>query len=107
MPEIIAALVAKLGRMGEIGLLASYGAAANYIYTMLKNEEQKFSIWKFLALLFLATFLGNVLGGFIPADSSFRDELLMGFGFSTFPLLAVLELKVKDLVVRYMDNRLG
>ena len=107
MSDFFAELLHKLGKMGEIGLLASYGAAANYVYAMLKNEHQKFSIWKFLALLFLATFLGNFMCGFIPTDATFRDELLMGFGFCTFPLLAVMEEKMKGVLTRYLDNKLG
>ncbi len=107
MPEFLTAVASKFSRMAEFGLLASYGASANYVYTMLKNEDQKFSLFKFLALLFLAAFLGNVLGGFIPANSDYRDELLMGIGFCTFPLLAVLEEKVRALMIRYLDKKLG
>ena len=106
VPEFLAALVAKLAKMAEIGLLASYGAAANYVYAMLKDEAQQFSLFRFLSLLFLAAFLGNFLGGFSPRDSEFRDELLMGCGFCTFPLLAVVEAKFVGFFVRYTGNKL-
>jgi len=104
MPDFWAAMLAKLTKITEFGLLASYGAAANYVYAMLKNENQTFSLTKFLMLLFLATFVGNFIGGFIPPDSPYRDELLMGFGFCTFPVLAVLEVKIKELTVKYLDK---
>lgn len=104
MAEFWALLLAKLAKITEFGLLASYGAAANYVYTMLKSEDQRFSLPKFLGLLFLATFVGNVIGGFIPHASPYRDELLMGFGFCTFPVLAVLEVKVKGILVKYLEK---
>lgn len=103
--EIIAAIAAKLTRIVELGLLASYGAAANYVYSMLKDEQKKFSAFRFLGLLFLATFIGNFFGGFIPADTKVRDELLMGFGFCTFPLLALLEKRIEQLAIKYLDKR--
>jgi hypothetical protein len=103
--EFFAGVAAKLARMAELGLLASYGAAANYVYVMLKNDDQKFSMFKFIGLLFLATFIGNFFGGFIPADTKVRDELLMGFGFCTFPLLAALESKISQLAIKYLDKR--
>lgn len=103
MQQLFAELFAKLPRMTEFGILASYGAAANYVYAMLKNESAKFSLFKFLALLFLATFLGNLFGGLIPS-SSFRDEILMGVGFCTFPLLAALEKHFQKIAIRYLGK---
>lgn len=104
--EFVIAVLAKLAKMTEMGLLASYGAAANYVYSMLKDATQKFSYFRFLSLLFLAAFLGNFLGGFIPQGSEFRDELLMGCGFCTFPLLAVVESKFVGFFVRWTGNKL-
>lgn len=105
--EFIQALKGLFGHFAnavELSLLAAYGAAANYIYSMLKHEGRKFSFWKFVALLFLATFIGNFFGGMVPQDTLFRDELLMGFGFCTFPILDAMETRFKSIAVRYLQK---
>lgn len=98
-------ILEKLLEMLQFGLLASLGGLANYLYVTV-HQEKKFSVWMMLVNLFLAFYVGNVVGSFIPA-SSYREGLLMAAGFITYPILAVAESQSKRLLILVMDRWLG
>lgn len=87
------------------GILGMIGGIANYIYTTYK-KDQTFKIYGFLVNALLAFFLGNVIGSFIPANFVYRDGVLLLAGFSTFPILAILETYIPLLAKKIVNNKI-
>lgn len=98
-------ILEKLLEMLQFGLLASLGGLANYLYVTV-HQDRKFSVWIMLVNLFLAFYVGNVAGSFIP-ESSYREGLLMAAGFLTYPLLAVAESQSKRLITAVLERWTG
>lgn len=93
----------KLFDMAMAGLLSAFGGVAAYVYKTIRDDTG-FKMSQFLMNAFLAFFIGNMVGGFIPQGTSFRDGILMLAGFSTWPLLGVLEYYGKRAILRYLDK---
>jgi hypothetical protein len=81
------------------GTLAGIGGAASYIFNMLKRNDP-FRLSSFILNAFLAFFIGNILGSFIPAAYQYRDGVLMLGGFSAWPILSLLEI----YTVKFSEN---
>lgn len=89
-------LVEKLVRWGHLGMLGAFGGAAAYIHTM-ATKNQPFRVLAFAANVFLAFFVGKMLGALIPfaqAYVEYRDGVVMALGFCAYPILGVIENKV-------------
>lgn len=104
--ESTQALLDRLIDLFAAGLLSVFGGSAAYIYKTVKDDTG-FKFGQFFINAFLAFFIGNMIGGFIPHDASFRDGILMLAGFSTWPILGVLEFYGKKAVLKYIDKTLG
>ncbi len=98
--------VTRIWELTAAGLLSVLGGSAAYTYDAVKRQTG-FQFKSFLVNAFLAFFIGNLVGGFIPHDAEFRDGLLMLAGFSTWPLLACLEILGKKLISDYLFMRVG
>ena len=73
------------------GMLGGIGGVSSYLYNLMKHQ-QPFRIYGFLINTILAFFIGNVIGSFIPLDSSYRDGILMIAGYSCWPILSLIEI---------------
>ena len=75
------------------------GGFGHNLYLMRKGR--KFTILLFCLNILLAGFVGYVVGKFIP-EGGMRDGILAISGFSSFPILAILEEKGADLVLNIL-----
>jgi fluoride ion exporter CrcB/FEX len=92
----------EVRQWAQMGLLAAFGGAASYLYTMV-TKNKKFVWLTFNINLFLAFFVGQSLGGFIPPDTKNFGGWLMMLGFCAYPALGLVENKV----LAYLDKRMG
>lgn len=103
-------LMERVGDMMQFGILASLGGLANYLYITV-YQEKKFSFIMMLVNLFLAFYVGNVVGSFIPEENKYRDGLLLVCGFCTYPILSVVETQSKRFLTailnRWIDKTFG
>lgn len=88
------------------GLLSVLGGTAAYTYKTVK-EDTGFSFKHFFINAFLAFFIGNVVGNFLPPTAQYRDGLLMLAGFATWPILGIMEFYGRRVVVKFLDSKLG
>lgn len=92
--------ITRAAELVALGVLGAFGGIANYVYNSVKRHKT-FSFWLFLANMVLAAFVGVVVGQFISLDNNYRDGYIMAFGFSAYPVLELLE----DRVKAYLDRR--
>lgn len=93
---LIFELSEKAQRYLSVGIVSAIGGIASYLYEHVKGERD-FSFLSFLTMIFLAFFVGNVLGEFIPHDMKSRDGILMVAGFSSWPILDALKSNGKKI----------
>lgn len=96
----------KLSQLLAAGVMSTFGGVAAYVYQSVKNDK-KFSFGSFLISAFLSFFAGNLVGSFIPLSYEYRDGLLMIAGFSSFPLLSLIEVKGKTWITMIVERNLG
>lgn len=85
------------------GVLATFGAIANYIYLSAK-KSQPMRFMPFMMTAFLGFFVGNVVGNFIPPDFAYRDGTMLVTGFCFYPILSVLENKIPQIFAKKLDQ---
>ena len=90
----------ELGELVKLGLLAMFGGLASYLYIMVTKNRQ-FRWLTFGTNLFLAFFVGESIGGFIPPDSTNYAGWIMLLGFCAYPVLGRVETKL----LAYLDAR--
>lgn len=95
----------KLYDFGVAGLLGGLGGISSYLYTLMK-QNRPFKISGFLLNTFLAFFIGNVIGSFIPLNYEYRDGILMVAGFSAFPILELISLFTTQYAERFLRTKL-
>jgi len=83
-------LVGFLGMLGGLASLFYPGATA-----------MPFTWKMFISKLVVAFFVGKVAGEFIPLDNQYRAGIIMLLGFFAYPVLGVVEVKVKDWLERF------
>lgn len=88
--SLIFELTEKAQRYLSVGIVSAIGGIACYLYEHVKGDRD-FSILSFLTMIFLAFFVGNVLGEFLPKDMQSRDGIIMVAGFSSWPILDALK----------------
>jgi fluoride ion exporter CrcB/FEX len=95
-------LLQEFSEWAKLGLLASFGGMASYVYIMVRKNK-KFHWFTFLANLLIAFFVGKALGGFIPADASNATGWVMLLGFLAHPILD----RVEDKFLARLDKITG
>ena len=75
---------------------------AHYLYAVSKWE--KFQIYMLLINMFLAFWLWTIVYSFIP-DSAFKWGIVGIVGFSTHPILLILEEKGVDFIEKYLKTK--
>lgn len=84
----------------QYGALAGFGGIANYLYVTVMRGKR--FVWAmFSANIFIAFFVGNLVGRVVPADASYKDGIIMACGYCAFPLLAIIEFKVREWAMRF------
>lgn len=101
-----AATTGKLIELFTAGLLASMGGAAQTLYTHVR-EDKPLNFWLFIINLFLAFFVGQVVGSFVPTDFIYRDGVLLVAGFTTYPILGVIQDQAGEYVKKILNRFLG
>lgn len=80
----------------QFGLLGMLGGLVSYFYP--PSTEMRFS-WKlFISKLLISFFVGKLLGEFVPPNNEYKSGYAMLLGFFAYPVLGVLEIKVKAWV---------
>lgn len=99
----------RLIELIQLGLLGAFGGMANYVYVTMQ-EERTFSWIRMGINMFLAFFVGNLVGSLLP-DSTYKDGVLMAAGFCTYPILNIIEVQSKrrlgQLVEKWMARSVG
>lgn len=75
------------------------GGFGHNLYLM--RQGRKFTILFFCLNIFLAGFVGFVIGKFIP-ESGIKDGILAISGFSSFPILTIIEEKGASMILKYL-----
>ena len=101
----ISELLDKLFITVSLGLLASFGAAANFVYITI-SQERRFSFTLFLCNLFLAFFVGAVFGEFVDSDNKYRYGGVMLAGFFAYPLLGIVETQGRKWVESWINRNI-
>lgn len=84
----------------QYGALAGFGGMANYLYlTVMKGKRFMWAM--FSANIFIAFFVGNLVGRVVPASNEYKDGIIMACGYCAFPLLAVIEFKVREWALKF------
>lgn len=100
--------VDKMSKFAYFGLLGMLGGVAAYVY-MLTTKGGKFSFWLFLGNVFLAFFVGKMVGTWLPDSTyhpEYRDGLVMAAGFCAYPILRILEVRFGEWFFdRFMPNK--
>lgn len=106
--DFLTAIFTLYNKFSEIlaaGVMSAFGGVAAYVYGNVKGDKP-FKFSGFLISIFLAFFIGNLIGSFIPKQFEYRDGILLIAGYSAFPILALLESKGKEIVISFLEKRL-
>ena len=95
-------LIERLLELMQFGMLAPFGGVANYVYLTVQHGRA-FSWIMMMVNMFLAFFVGNMVGSLLP-DSQFKDGLLMTAGFCTYPILNIIETQSRRRLGALMDR---
>ncbi len=94
--QFIVEIAEKAQRYFSVGIISAFGGIACYLYEHVKGERE-FSFITMLIMIFLAFFVGSVLGEMLPHDMKGRDGILMVAGFSSWPILDVMRARGKKI----------
>ena len=91
--------VEKLLDWALVGFLGMLGGLASLFYP--GATSMRFDWKTFVGKLVVAFFVGKVAGEFIDVSNQYRAGIIMLLGFFAYPVLGVLEVKVKSAVERF------
>ena len=80
----------------QFGMLGALGGLASYFYR--PSTEARFAVRTFISKLVISFFIGKVFGEFIADENTFKSGYIMVLGFFAYPVLAVMEVKVRTWV---------
>lgn len=102
-----AELLDKAAQFIYYGLVGAFGGVAAYVYR-LATGVGTFQFWLFIANVFLAFFVGKMVSTWLPDMErlpEYRDGLVMAAGFTTYPILQVVEARFgKWIVDRFLPE---
>lgn len=90
----------------QYGALAGFGGMANYLYLNVLRGK-KFVWAMFSANIFIAFFVGSLIGRSLPIDTAYRDGFIMAGGYCAFPILTALEIVVREWVMKHFRALFG
>lgn len=85
--------IERILRWAQYGVIGTFGGAAAYVY-LVASKGGKFQLLLFFSNLFLAFFVGKVMGTIlpdVPTMPEYRDGMVMVAGFCTYPILRMFE----------------
>ena len=91
--------IAEAAINGAIGL---FWWASYYLYIVSKGN--KFHVVYFLINLFLAFFIGYVVGQFLDPSMAYRDGIIAVSGFCALPILSFLEKNGAKLILNQIPK---
>ena len=86
-------LMQKAETMIRVGSLGIFGAIAKYLYDV-SNGNKAFTWFSFFSFCIIAAFASNVTNEFLPANTAYRDGIVMMVGYCCLQVLGVLETRV-------------
>ncbi len=92
----------KVFEFAQLGLLGAFGGLANYVHVTM-YQEQKFSWVRMIVNIFLAFYVGNLIGSMMP-ESTYKDGLIMAAGFCCHPILKLIEVQSKKRLDQLLDK---
>lgn len=87
----------KASGIVKAGLLASFGGLVGHLVDVV-HRKATFSWLSFFVAILVAFFVGQVLGEWLPHELPGRDGILMVSGTSGYPVLVLLQERVKGLI---------
>ena len=84
--------------------IASVWWASYYLYNI--SRWKKFNFIMFLINIFLAWFVWWIIWWLLPLDFWFRDPVIAMAGFSSFPILSIIENKFPKLFEKFLDTNI-
>jgi hypothetical protein len=81
------------------GFLGAFGGMLSFLIGV-ANSSIKFTAAMFVAKVLAAFFVAEMLAPFIDPANVGRGAILMGSGFSAFPILGLIEKRVMTIVDR-------
>ena len=86
----------------QAGVTSWLGWFAHYLYIVSKWEKFK---WTMLVInIFLAFWLWTVVYAFVP-DSAVKGWIMGVLGFSTYPILSIMEKKGLEIFEKYLHTK--
>lgn len=95
-------ILEKVVELSQFGVLSLIGGMANYFYYNEKNNRV-FSVIGFLTNVFLSYFIGMIAGDWLP-ESDNKYGLIMVCGFCCYPILGLIESKIKKWIEIEKNN---
>ena len=94
-------MIEKLAEMSQLGFFASLGAMASYLrQSVITPKGLKFRWIIFVANIIVAFVAGNLVGDFV-GDHEYRDGILIAVGYTCFPVLDIIEVRIRKAVKNY------
>lgn len=84
------------GLIGALGGLCSLGYQG--------SKPVKFTAGLFLSKVMAAFVVGKVVSEFLPPDSQARSGFILLFGFFAYPVLGILESRLRGLLERLLPG---
>ncbi len=91
-------VVKDIIKWSSAGWLGLFWGLSHYLFQVSRGE--KFRLWMFLINGFLAFWLATVIWDFVPVWAAYRDWIMWLTGFSTFPILALIEKKFPEWIFK-------
>lgn len=82
------------------GAIGAFWWIANHLYQVSKGERFRWGMFAINA--FLAFWVATVVWDFIPIEASYRDWVIGISGFSSFPILKLLEQRFPKYILNKM-----
>lgn len=85
------------------GLYGMFGSLVQYLYSIVKAKEERFSFSRLLINGIFGFFVGQVMGDFLPLDFAYRDGTLLISGFLVYQILGFVESKgLKTIIQQWL-----
>lgn len=86
------------------GLIGALGGLCSLGYLDKGSKPVKFTAGLFLSKVMAAFVVGKVVSEFLPPDSQARSGVILLFGFFAYPVLGILESRLRGLLERLLPG---
>lgn len=86
------------------GLIGALGGLCSLGYLEKGRNPPKFSAGLFLSKVMAAFVVGKAVSEFLPPDSQARSGIILLLGFFAYPVLGILESRIRGLLERLLPG---